>query len=202
MAREAASDAILVRMHASRIHISYPDWVREVVDWEQCLPDDESKMRLAIRIARENVMRDTGGPFGAIIVERGTGRLVSAGMNSVVRLQNPVLHGEVMAFMMASARLGSYTLRVPGSPDHELITSSEPCAMCLGATLWSGVRRLVWGASRSDAERVQFDEGPVFAESYDYLRARGIEVVPALLREEAAAVLELYRERAGTIYNA
>ncbi len=184
------------------IHISYPEWVQEVVDWELRLTDDESKMRLAIRIARENVMRDTGGPFGAIIVERGTGRLVSVGMNSVVRLHNPVLHGEVMAFMSASVRLGSYTLRVPGSPDHELISSSEPCAMCLGATLWSGVRRLVWGASRADAERAHFDEGPAFAQSYDYLRERGIEVVPELLRQEAAAVLELYRERSGPIYNA
>ncbi len=73
--------------------------------------------------------------------------------------------------------------------------------MCLGATLWSGVRRLVWGASREDATRLSFDEGPVFPESYKYLEERGIEIVRDVCREEARAVLELYRSRSGEIYN-
>lgn len=73
--------------------------------------------------------------------------------------------------------------------------------MCLGATLWSGVRRVVWGAGRDDARRLRFEEGPVFPESYRYLSERGIEIVAGVLAEEANAVLELYRERSGTIYN-
>ena len=73
--------------------------------------------------------------------------------------------------------------------------------MCLGATLWSGVRRLVYGAGRDDASRIDFDEGPVFAESYRYLEARGIEISGGVLRREAAAVLELYRQRNGPVYN-
>jgi tRNA(Arg) A34 adenosine deaminase TadA len=67
--------------------------------------------------------------------------------------------------------------------------------------LWSGARRLVCGASRDDAERIGFDEGPVFDESYAYLEARGIEVVRGIERESASAVLDLYIERNGTIYN-
>ena len=84
---------------------------------------------------------------------------------------------------------------------HELATSCEPCAMCLGATLWSGVKRLLCGATRDDALRINFDEGPVFPQSYAYLRDRGIEVVRQVAREEARAVLELYRETSGVIYN-
>jgi tRNA(Arg) A34 adenosine deaminase TadA len=84
---------------------------------------------------------------------------------------------------------------------HELVTSCEPCAMCLGATLWSGVKRVVYGAGRQDASRLNFEEGPVFPESYKYLEDRGLEIVRGVLREEAAAVLELYRERKGKIYN-
>jgi tRNA(Arg) A34 adenosine deaminase TadA len=102
---------------------------------------------------------------------------------------------------MAQRAVGTFSLSLPGMPVHELFTSCEPCAMCLGATLWSGVRRVVYGAAREDAARLEFDEGPVFPESYAYLEDRGIEIVRELLRDEARAVLELYRARKGTIYN-
>lgn len=184
------------------IHIEYPDWVREVVDWERRYGTDEERMRLAIDLSRENVLRGSGGPFGAVIVEAESGKLVAVGMNSVVRLNNCTLHGEMVAFMMAQQRLQSYTLRAPGMPVHELVTSCEPCAMCLGATLWSGVTRVVCGAHRDDARRLNFEEGPVFPESHAYLVARGIEIVDGVLREEANQVLELYRRQKGIIYNA
>ena len=68
--------------------------------------------------------------------------------------------------MMAQQRVASFTLSAPGLPAHELHTSCEPCAMCLGATLWSGVKRVVYAAGRADASRLDFEEGPVFPESY------------------------------------
>ena len=184
------------------VHLEYPEWVDEVVDWSRPYRSDEERMRLAIAISRENVLRECGGPFGAAVFERESGRLVAVGMNLVVPLSNSSLHAEMVAFMMAQARLGSYTLAGAGMPIHELATSCEPCAMCLGATLWSGVRRVVCGASRDDAVRLRFDEGPVFAASYTYLAERGVEVERGVLRAEAADVLALYRERAGVIYNA
>jgi tRNA(Arg) A34 adenosine deaminase TadA len=162
---------------------------------------DEAKMRLAIALSRANVEHDTGGPFGAAIFERESGRLVAVGMNSVVRLGNCTLHGEMVAFMMAQHAVGSFSLAGPGLPEHELFTSCEPCAMCLGATLWSGVRRVVCGAGREDASRLSFEEGPVFPSSYRYLEDRGIEIVHDVLRDEARAVLELYRAKNGPIYN-
>lgn len=188
-------------MEQTRVEVKHPDWVPEVVDYGRPLVGDE-RMRLAIRLARENVERSTGGPFGAIIVERDSGKLVGIGMNSVVRLSNCTLHGEMVAFMMAQHRLGSFTLGAPGMPAHELVTSCEPCAMCLGATLWSGVKRIVCGATREDASRLNFEEGPVFPQSWTYIQERGIEVRRGVLRDEARAVLENYRARGGQIYNA
>ena len=183
------------------VEVTYPDWVDEVVDWSRPCPSDEERMKVAIAIARANVEQATGGPFGAAIFESQSGKLVAVGMNAVVRLNNCVLHGEMMAFMMAQQRVQSFTLNSPGLPAHELYTSCEPCAMCLGATLWSGVRRLVYGATREDASLLNFDEGPVFPESYHYLENRGIKIVRSVLRDEARGVLELYRARSGTIYN-
>jgi tRNA(Arg) A34 adenosine deaminase TadA len=183
------------------IRIEYPEWVAPLVDWEHRYASDEEKMRLAIAISRQNVLHRTGGPFGAAVFEMETGKLVAVGMNSVVRLNNCTLHGEMVAFMMAQARLGCFTLQSESGPTHELVTSCEPCAMCLGATLWSGVKRVVCGAHRDDARRLNFEEGPVFPESHAYIEARGIEIVHGVLRTEANAVLELYRSGEGIIYN-
>lgn len=183
------------------VHLEYPGWVDSVVDWNRTYNSDQDRMRLAIAISRANVERDTGGPFGSAIFECDSGRLVAVGMNSVVRLNNCILHGETFAFMMAQQVTRSFTLNSPSLPRHELHTSCEPCAMCLGATLWSGVRRVVYAATREDATILNFEEGPVFPESYKYLEDRGIEIVRNVLRDEAKAVLELYRSRSGKIYN-
>jgi tRNA(Arg) A34 adenosine deaminase TadA len=181
--------------------IALPDWVREVVTWDRPARTDEEQMRLAIRLARENVVQGTGGPFGAAVYRQPEGMLVAVGVNSVTRLQNSVLHAEVVAIMLAHERVGRFSLSGADGVQHTLVTSCEPCAMCLGATLWSGVRRLVCGASVHDATALGFDEGPVFPESYAHLESRGITVVRGVLREEAAAVLELYQQSGGPIYN-
>lgn len=183
------------------LHIEYPPWVDSVVDWQTTYRSDDDRMRVAIGLARANVEHVAGGPFGAAVFEAHSGRLVSVGVNSVVRLYNCVLHAEMLAFMMAQQRLASFTLSAPHLPAHELFTSCEPCAMCLGATLWSGVQRVVYGAAREDAALLNFEEGPVFPESYRYLEDRGIEIARNVLRDEARAVLELYRSRSGKIYN-
>jgi tRNA(Arg) A34 adenosine deaminase TadA len=183
------------------IRIACPAWVDDVVRWTAPYATTEDRTRLAIELARENVLRGTGGPFGAAVFETESGRVVGVGVNLVVPLDNSSLHAEIVAFMMAQAIRRSFTLQAAGLPEHALHTSCEPCAMCLGAVLWSGVRRVVWSATREDADSIDFDEGPVFNASYDYLRARGIEFVGGVLREEGRAVLELYGTRGGTIYN-
>ena len=190
-----------LRTTAPVVYVDLPDWVSDIAERGRVYRDDESRMRLAIELSRANVQHGTGGPFGAAIFERASGRLVAVGMNSVLRLNNSTLHGEMVAFMMAQREVGAFSLSAPGQPEHELFTSCEPCAMCLGATLWSGVRRVVYGAGREDASRLNFEEGPVFPASYAYLEERGIEIVRDVLRDEARVVLELYRQKNGKIYN-
>ena len=188
-------------LHAPEIRIALPDWVDELVNARRAYETDSDRMAVAIELARENVEHGTGGPFGAAVFESETGRLVSVGVNLVVPLRNAMLHAEVVALMRAQRRVGSHSLRGGGLPRHELVASCEPCAMCLGATLWSGVRRLVTGAAREDAERLGFDEGPVTDASYDYLARRGVEVVREVRRDEAREVMEAYVEAGGPIYN-
>lgn len=159
-----------------------------------------------------------------------TATLVSIGMNRVVPLGNSTLHGETVAIQLAQRKLGSFTLMLDenkedglfydeshddddndddddekeSSPTRkrkfELFTSCEPCCMCLGATLWSGVSRIVCGATKNDAQAIGFDEGPVFEQSYEHLEKAGIQVTRSVLREDAAKVLQRYGN-IGLIYN-
>ncbi len=178
--------------------IQCPEWVEDFASPDRTYADDRERMALVVRLARENVQRG-GGPFAAAIFESG-GRLLAAGVNDVVRRGNSVLHAEVMAIMLAEARLGSFRLAAPDLAC-DLVASCDPCAMCLGAALWSGVRRIVCGATRDDALAAGFEEGPVFPQSFDYLAARGIAVVREVLRAEGRGVLQEYVARGGTIYN-
>ena len=182
------------------VAVTLPAWVQGVVDAYPACTSDTERMRLAITLARENTVRGSGGPFGAAIFARGAPRPLAVGVNCVERLRNAVLHAEIVALMLAEARLGSYTLRAPGAPEYELFTSCAPCAMCLGATLWSGVRRIVCAAGREDAMALGFDEGPVFPESWRYLEAQGIALEHGLLAAEAGAVMRRYRESNGLVY--
>ena len=179
------------------LSVKLPDWLVQLVEPSRRLPDDSERMRFVISLARENVIRQTGGPFGAAVFDED-GTLVSVGVNLVVPAQNSVLHAEIVALLLAHHRLRNYDLDRFGC---ELYSSCDPCAMCLGATFWSGVRRLLCGAPREAATEVGFDEGPVFPESYAYLRDRGVTVIRRLLEPEACEVFRLYRQMGGEVYN-
>src|SRR5262249_12515782 len=155
--RRGARDAPEIARYRSDVNdlrIALPDWVDDAVDWQRRYDSDRDKIALTIHLSRENVERDTGGPFGAAVFEAATGRLVAVGVNSVVRLRNSALHAEMLALMLAQHHRQSFTLAASALPAHELATSCEPCAMCVGAVLWSGAKRIVYGAQRSDAEDV------------------------------------------------
>ena len=112
-------------------------------------------------------------------------------------------HGQagMMAIARAQETLGVYDLGAESLPVHELVTSCEPCAMCFGAIPWSGVRRVVCGASESDARAIGFDEGPRMRDWQQALAARGIEVATGVCGPQAREVLQRYARSGGEIYN-
>jgi tRNA(Arg) A34 adenosine deaminase TadA len=185
------------------ISLPLPSWLEKSLPQPDTgLPDDEGRMRLVIELARQNVDRGTGGPFAAAVFDRETGMVIAAGVNLVTSLNCSVAHAEIIAIMLAQQRIGKYDLGSEGMLPTELVTSAEPCAMCLGAIPWSGVRRLVCGASEEDVSGIGFDEGAKPASWQRELEARGIEVVRNVCRSEATAVIRRYAEQGGVIYNA
>lgn len=179
-----------------------PDWVEEFVsEPDKVYPTIEDRMRLIIELSRLNVAHETGGPFGAGIFNQQTKKLLAPGVNLVVPTKCSILHAEMVAIIIAQQMAGRYDLGGAGMSSYELVVSTEPCAMCLGAICWSGVRRLVCGGSEEDVRSIGFDEGPKLPEWVQALETRGITVLQGVCRNEASAVLQQYYESGGAIYN-
>ena len=182
------------------VDLALPPWLADFVSsWTKPLDSSEQRMQLAVALAAENVHRETGGPFGAIVVAEAGSRLLGAGVNLVTRLDVSMAHAEMMAVSLAQAAMGSWNLGARGKV--QLVTSCEPCALCFGAVPWSGVNSLAWGALKEDAERAGFDEGDKPSDWVASLERRGISTHGGVLREEAAAVLDHYAHRDGHIYH-
>ncbi len=182
-----------------QIALALPAWIREEIDIDATYADDETRVALAIALARRNVELQTGGPFGAAVFS-GEGRLVAAGVNRVVPQSCSVAHAEMMAFMGAQACLRRHRLNEDGSR-YTLATSAQPCSMCYGASIWAGIDELLIGARAEDVMRLsEFDEGPLPSDWIGELERRGIRVRRDILRQTACDVFDLYRERNGSAY--
>ena len=114
----------------------------------------EARMDLVTTLSQLNIEQGTGGPFGAGVFRADTHQLIAPGVNLVLSSRSSLAHAEMVAIMMAQQTLGGHDLGAANLPPHELVTSCEPCAMCLGATCWSGVRHLICGARGGDAEAI------------------------------------------------
>jgi tRNA(Arg) A34 adenosine deaminase TadA len=181
------------------LHLTLPDWLRDWLDEDRAYGNDESRVALAIELARRNVENATGGPFGAAVftVE---GRLVSVGVNRVLSQNCSVAHAEMMAYMLAQARVQRSRLNENGER-FVLATSAQPCCQCYGATFWAGIDELLVGARSEDVEELtEFDEGPLPSDWIGELESRGIAVRRDILRDAARDVFLRYRELGGQAY--
>jgi tRNA(Arg) A34 adenosine deaminase TadA len=120
--------------------LSLPDFQEESVPTH--FPTLEGRMREVIRFSRLNFEKGTGGPFAAGVFERDSGKLVVIGVNRVVPLNCSSAHAEVMTLSVAQHLLGTFDLGGAGMPAYQLVVNWRPCAMCYGATIWSGIRSL------------------------------------------------------------
>jgi guanine deaminase len=97
-------------------------------------------LRLAIEKARESLARG-GFPAGAIVVKDG--KVAGEGISIGNKLNDPTSHGEMAAIQNACKNLKTSDLA--GSI---LFASMQPCLMCLGATIWSAIPKIVFACSK------------------------------------------------------
>lgn len=178
------------------MNVQLPTWVATMPPPEGHSDDD--LMRYALALAKRNVEERTGGPFAAVVVDEH-GRVVGIGVNLVTSVGCSVLHAEIVAIMMASETLGTWSLADHGHLT--MVVTAEPCAMCLGAIPWSGVRRVVTSVRDADIRAIGFDEGNKPDAWIEYYNARGITVRRDVLREDGISVLDAYVASGAPIYN-
>ncbi|MFF1561221.1 nucleoside deaminase [Streptomyces sp. NPDC058279] len=104
----------------------------------------------AIRLATNSVANG-GGPFGALVAKGN--EIVALGNNQVTSTLDPTAHAEVSAMRAACKELDTFSLQ-----GCVLVTSCEPCPMCLSSALWARVDRIVFAADRDDAAVAGFDD--------------------------------------------
>lgn len=181
-------------------HIEPPAWLAAFAAAQAAgrFTTDEERARLAVELSALSI-DNGGGPFGAALFDHASGALVSVGCNLVVPGNCSHWHAEMVALALGEQALQRFDL---GGLSLTLATSCEPCVMCLGGVLWSGVARVVAAASDADARAIGFDEGPKPADWAGELRQRGREVVVGVQRAAAVSELQRYATTGGVIYNA
>ena len=107
--------------------------------------DHERFMRIALDEAARG-KAEGNVAVGSIIVQGDT--VVARGRNLVLSTFDPTAHAETVALREAGR-----ALRQVEFPGCTLYTTFEPCPMCCGAILASGISTLVMGGRPTPAER-------------------------------------------------
>lgn len=136
------------------------------------------------------------GPFFAAIYDKN-GKLIAQKANSVVEDKCCLYHAEVNTIKAACGALGTYDL---APYDLSIYISAEPCIMCAGAIMWSGIKNVYYSVSSKDVEEITgFDEG--FKPNWQAEFAkRGINVQGYIKEEEGKDVLRYYVQSDKEIY--
>jgi guanine deaminase len=116
--------------------------------------NDVEWLTAALDMATQNVS-DGGGPFAALI-GRGSD-IVATGINRVTAIPDPTAHAEITAIRTAARELGTFSLA-----GCVLVSSCEPCPMCLFAALWARVDRVVYAGTRDDAAKAGFHDRDLY----------------------------------------
>ena len=128
-----------------------------------------------------------GGPFGCVIVKDD--KILGEGSNKVTSTNDPTAHGEIVAIRYACKNLNNFNLS-----GCDLYTSCEPCPMCLSAIYWAHIDKIYYANTRSDAQKIDFDDSLIYSELTKKIDQKKIPMVQ-LMREEASKAFELWDKK-------
>ena len=151
--------------------------------------DHKKNILLAVELSKISVANGSS-PFGCIIVEEATGKIVGQGYNRVVLDKDPTAHGEITAIRQACKALDTFDLS-----NCVLYTSCEPCPMCLNTCKWANISKVYYAADRNDAERIGFRD-KLFYES-DPLT---LEQISSAVNEARNIMKEWYQKKNKVLY--
>lgn len=149
-------------------------------------------MNEAIKLAENNIEKQNGGPFGAVVVKDG--KIVGRGSNRVTSQNDPTAHAEVEAIRDACKNLDTFNLE-----GCEIYASCEPCPMCLGAIYWAHLSKLYYAGTKDDAAKANFDDSFIYKE---FELSKDKRSIPSsqLMRDKAVEVFDQWIENENKIH--
>jgi tRNA(Arg) A34 adenosine deaminase TadA len=136
------------------------------------------------------------GPFLAAVYDEN-GNLIAKTANSVVSETCSNNHAEMNVIKASELALNEYDV---SNKNLKLYVTAEPCIMCLGGIMWSGIKEVYYGVPSKDVENITgFDEGfkPHWFKEF---KKRGIIVYGNIEPEKGKQELEKYVNEGKTIY--
>ncbi len=144
--------------------------------------DDQNFMREALKVATSEGSDPATSPIGCVIVMHG--QIVAAERNRVDHDHDATAHAEISAIRAAGHASGNADLR-----GAVLYSTLQPCGMCMMASIWAKVGRVVYGAGRGDVHRIYFEDRHI--DTLDFIRDAyrdDISVAGGVLRDDCAAL--------------
>ena len=163
---------------------------------------DPNKLSLAQKIITDlqnelpKYIAKGSGPFLAAIYD-GKGNLIAKEANSVVSENCSHNHAEMNTIKAAQKALKTYDL---SSYNLSLYVTAEPCIMCLGGIMWSGIKEIYYSVPSKEVEEITgFDEGfkPDWLEEF---KKRHITVYGNIEIGIGRKVLQNYVDNGYTVY--
>lgn len=140
---------------------------------------DEHFMRQALNEAREAFKQDEV-PVGAVIVWKN--QIIARAHNLTERLQDFTAHAEMQAFTSATNHIGGKYLN-----ECTLYVTLEPCVMCAGASFWTQIGKIVYGAK---------DEKRGYKSMNEKIIHPKTEITGGILEEECGELIrEFFRKK-------
>jgi tRNA(adenine34) deaminase len=111
------------------------------------MKEDKYFMRKALAEAQK-AFKKGEVPVGAIVVSGG--KVIGRGHNQSLKNNDPTAHAEIVAIRKACWKRKNYRLT-----SCDLYVTLEPCAMCVGASVQTRIRKLIYGTSDPKAGAVE-----------------------------------------------
>lgn len=154
------------------------------------------KIMLGVYEKTSDGVKQGKGPFYAEIYDKN-GILIAASSNSVVEDNCSIYHAEVNTLKKAHSYYKQYNL---APKDLTIYVNAEPCIMCAGAIMWSGVKTVYFGVPSKSVEKITgFDEG--FKPNWiNEFKKRGITVYGNIEQQAGERILQDYVNSGKEIY--
>lgn len=155
-----------------------------------------SEILLKLQAELSDLVQTGSGPFLAAIYDQDY-NLIAKASNSVVKDNCSSSHAEMNVIKLAQSNLKTYDL---APYNLSLYVTSEPCIMCIGGIMWSGIKNVFYGVPSKTVEAITgFDEG--FKPNWlDEFKSRGITVYGNIEPESGEKTLLDYVNSGKTIY--